>query len=85
MTATNVDVRSRLVQESNLWPRFSRMVKLPRPAEPEPELPELELSPRTAAWIRLFSGLRRLARLSRIWSALGYHLRIIKERGRDAA
>ena len=85
MTATNVNVRSCLAQKSNIWPRFPRMVKLPRPAEPEPELPELELSPRTAAWIRLFSGLRRLARLRRIWLSLGYHLRTIKERGRDAA
>ena len=87
MTVSNAAYRSRSAQRAPVCLRFPRMVKLPRPAEPEPELPEPVLSPRSAAWIRLIHGLHRLARLRRIWANLGAHLRAIKGAGRadDAA
>ena len=34
-------------------------------------------------WERLISNLLRLMRTRRVWAAVGQHLRVIKDRGRD--
>ena len=55
----------------------------PRPAAQYLHWYSLPAGSTRATWARGWRGC--CARRRRIWSALGYHLRIIKERGRDAA
>ena len=47
--------------------------------EPEPEQPPLQL----LAWKRVVRRLLRLARVRRLWAALGHWLRIVKLRGAE--